>query len=654
MSFFIVDNMIHRGYHPLKKPTVFTVSGVKKRLSIKSIVFKIRIPDETIKGYLKIILTSSEQTVTLSKKLNNLRDDKILKFNLDKFNAYGDFSVRVVPEYRDPSKYIDFACNETGLCLKIGSDNPIKDIFNIRPLISIITPLYRTPIKYLKETVRSVKRQSYDNWELCLVDDGSNDLELLNYLDTLKNDNRIKVKINKKNKGISLASNEGIKLANGKYICFLDHDDMLDSDALYEVIKAINDKPDLKFIYTDENKVDVNGRYYDFFHKPDWSYDMILSQNYTCHLSVYLKSVIDNIGGFDDKYKGSQDHDLVLKVSENIDEADIHHIPKVLYHWRCHPESTASGIGAKLYTHGAALNAIKDHLKRRKIEATVYPSAPLGSGFNVNYLNNRNKTIQIVVLTRNNPDYLECCIRTVLQSSYEKFYVVIVDHLNTDKKSVSLLKEFRKHPKVSVIQYKDEFNFSRMNNYAVDGKSDAYLFLNDDTEIITKDWIEQLVQHIGLNGVAVSGAKLLYPDGKLQHAGVIMGLGGVAGHSHKYFPNTHNGYFGRPHLIQNLSGVTGACLLIDRVVFEEVGCFEEDLPRAFNDVDLCLKVRSKGYKIVYNPNACLYHFESVSRKRDPEEIRWVSYIRNKWKDLVHYKDPYYNINLKGENFSLKN
>jgi len=549
--------------------------------------------------------------------------------------------------------------NGIGPCIVANGDVCREIELEHTPLISVVTPVFASDLNFLKETVKSVLDQIYTEWELCIVDDGTNNTELIQYLHSLK-DPKIKIKVNRKNRGISEATNIAIGMATGEYVCFLDHDDLLTRDALLEVVTVINKSPEVKFIYSDEDKVTGEGELVEPFYKPDWSYNLLLSQNYTCHLSTYSTSILRQLGGVRRGFEGSQDYDLVLRYIEVIKESEIAHIPRVLYHWRRHEHSTASGVTIKPYAHINALRAISDHLKRKnEIGALVTVGRYLGTN-HVEYVLDRDIPVNIIIPTRDNPVYLKTCCFSILQSTYRNYSVTIVDNGSKKNETKKLLKELCERPNFMVLSYNKPFNYSAINNYAVKKGFPArlLLFLNDDTEVITKDWMEQLIQHVGRNGVAVAGAKLLYSNGTLQHAGVIIGIGGVAGHSHKRVPDALPGYFSRPHIIHNVSAVTGACMMVDTKVFMEVGGFEEKLPKAFNDIDLCLKIRARGYKIVYNPYACLFHHESVSRGLDnyaeAEFAKAIYFMQKKW-DCKNFKDPYYNSNLTlvDENFSYK-
>lgn len=593
--------------------------------------------------------------------LEQIIDNVPLRFTLNKkIRVLKALEVHINIEYSSQDK-IAIWTNSAGPSMKVHGE--YKCTYNLKktPIISIITPVYDVELGYFKEAVDSVLSQYYKKWEWCIVDDGSSNKDLKKYLKTL-NDPRIKLKINRKNRGISAASNEALKMASGEYIALLDHDDVLTTDALLQFVDLVNKTDDVKMAYTDEDKISENGELFQPFYKPDWSYEMFLSQMYTCHLSFFERKLVDELGGFDSYYDGSQDYDMTLRVIEKIDASQIYHITKVCYHWRSHRSSTAYDISTKPFAHNATIKALKAHVKRAGKKAIVTSgSFPHTYSIDWEVSSTPLLPIEIIIPSKDNISYLKPCIESLLQSTYSNFIVTVVDNGSQDIGTLRYLKELE-NQKVNVLRYNKPFNYSAINNFAVETSGlmgpPILLFLNDDVEVITPDWLEKMVQHYHRQENAVVGAQLLYPNYCIQHAGVIIGIGGVAGHSHKHIPVHSVGYFNRPNIVQNVSAVTGACLMIKRAVFEEIGGFEEKLPRAFNDIDLCLKVRRAGYNIVYTPNAKLFHYESVSRGLDnyKEKIfkEAVDFMQRKWS-CYKYEDPYYNTNLtlQHENFSLK-
>ena len=534
--------------------------------------------------------------------------------------------------------------------------------FAFEPKISIVTPVYNTKEEFLVDMIESVINQTYSNWELCIADGGSKEgyiKEKLLYYS--KKDERIKVEILSENRGISGNSAKALSLASGDFVTLLDHDDMLPPFSLYEVVKVINENPDADFIYSDEDKVSEDGsRRFDPHFKPDWSPDTLRSYNYAIHLSVFKKELIDNVGGFREGYDGSQDYDLILRATEKAKE--IIHIPKILYHWRTHKASTAGGPSAKMYAGDAGKKALEDHLYRLGLDGTVEDGLFLSS-YRVHYDMIDCPKVSIIIANKDYADDLRKCINSIIKkSSYKNFEIIIVENNSSERKTFELYEELKKNDSIKIINWERPFNYAAVNNYAVNySAGDILLFLNNDMEVINSDWLEAMVEHIQRRDVGAVGAKLYYPDDTIQHGGVIIGIGGVAGHAQKYFKRNDFGYFGRLKITQNLSAVTGACLMIRKDVFSEVGGFDERYILAFNDVDLCLKIRQKGYFIIWTPYAELYHYESKTRgfednvekqKRFKEEIDLCLEI---WSNFLEKGDPYYNPNLtlEKEDFSIR-
>lgn len=539
--------------------------------------------------------------------------------------------------------------------------------FKYSPKISIITPVYNVDKNLLEKAIISVINQVYENWELCLVDDASTKPHIRYILEKYeKKDSRIKVKFLEENGGISNASNEALSIATGEFAGFLDHDDELSINALFEVIKLLNEHLDADMIYSDEDHIKSNGKFIDPNFKPDWSPDLFLSSMYTCHFGVYRRQLIDDVGGFRKGFEGSQDYDLVLRLTEKTDR--IYHIPLILYHWRKTPGSTANRYQSKGYADINARRALEDALKRRNIKGDILPGRFPGL-FNVRREIIGNPSVSIIIPTKDNVDMLKKCIESIRKrTDYENYEIIIIDNNSKDPHTIEYLESVSKTHSVRVLRYENPFNFSAINNHAAKNSHSEYiLFLNNDTEVITSVWLSAMLEHAQRNEVGAVGCKLLYPDKTIQHAGIILGIRGekgipgVAGHSHKHLPNEARGYFHRPHMIQNLSAVTAACMMIRKGIFEEAGGFDEKLALAFNDVDLCLNLRKKGYLIVYTPCAELYHHESLSRgyENSPDKIMRFSeefrYMREKWGQLIDQGDPYYNPNLslEYEDFRIK-
>lgn len=533
-----------------------------------------------------------------------------------------------------------------------------------RPKISIITPVWNTEERWLRRAIESVLSQVYDNWELCIAEGRSEGPHVREVLEEYEAANpRILVKFLPENRGIAGNSNEALSMATGDFVAFLDHDDELAPFALYEVVKLLNENPNLDYVYSDEDKIDETGARHDPFFKPDWSPDMFLSCNYLCHLSVIRKRLVDEVGGFRSEYDGSQDYDLFLRVTERIGDDGIGHIPKILYHWRTVPESTASSHEAKSYAYQGAIKSLEDAMMRREIGIeNISMGICLGVDYRITYKIIDEPKISIIIPTRDNVNTLRKCVNSIIAKTlYDNYEIILIDNQSVKEETFNYYKTLD-GSFIKILQFDEVFNYSKLNNFAVSNSSSEFLvFLNNDVEIISERWIVAMLEHAQTRTVGAVGAKLLYPNGSIQHAGVIIGLGGVAGHAHKCFPANNPGYFCRIQMVQNFSAVTAACMMTKKSLFEEVGGFDEkNLAIAFNDIDYCLKLRQKGYRIVYTPYAELYHHESLSRgyedtpekqKRFQEE---VSFMRKKWGDLLD-KDPYYNPNLTrdSEDFSIR-
>lgn len=622
--------------------------------SITSAIDKI-FPDSTIRGEFRRIIVYSVRTITNEGIRSYLRHISV-KIKRREFKIVDKRSENI--EDRNVQLRLWIAKNEPSSAMLIQYKKDIKN-FRYKPKISIITPVYNPDVSWIKAAVESVIKQTYENWELCIAD-ASTEKDVIKYLkDCAKKDSRIKIKFLTENKGIAGNSNEALYLATGEYIGLLDHDDEIAPDALYEVVKYLQCN-DVDMIYSDEDKIDINGNRKDAFFKPDWSPDTFLSCMYTCHFGVYKKKIIDEIGGFRPGYDGSQDYDLVLRFIEKT--KNIHHIPKILYHWRMVPGSAAATVDAKSYAYVAAKKSLTDYIRRNNISGEILDGFWTGS-YRLKRELSRKYFVSIIIPTRDNVDILKRCIESIFKkTSYDNYEIIIVDNDSIEKETHDYFKLLRKIDNIKILDYPKEFNFSSINNFAAkNANGDMILFLNNDTEIISEEWIVAMLEHAQRSDVGIVGCKLLYPDKTVQHAGVILGLGDLAGHSHINFSDVHHGYFGRINITQNLSAVTAACMMMRKDVFEEIGGFDENIAIAFNDVDLCIKVREKGYLIVYTPYAELYHHESASRgyedtpekqKRFLEEIK---YLREKWGNIIDVGDPYYNPNLtlsKGD-FSIR-
>lgn len=530
-----------------------------------------------------------------------------------------------------------------------------------QPLVSIIVPVYNAPESFLRQAIESVIEQVYENWELCLADDCSTNLNIRLILEeyALK-DERIKVTFRAENGHICQTSNSALELATGEYIALLDHDDLLPPHALATVVELLNQHPKADFIYSDEDKVDADNIHKDPFFKPDWCPDSFLARMYTCHLGIYRRSLVEQIGGFREGFEGSQDYDLVLRITEKTE--NIYHIPDVLYHWRIHLQSTAADSNVKPYAVNAAQNAIAEALERRD-EAAIVTPAKFPGVYTVRYKIRKTSLVSIIIPTKDLADALEVCLKSIFsKTTYPDYEVIVIDNGSREAKTFKCFDYWQQQEsdRFKVYKYDVPFNYSQINNYAVTkAEGDYLLFLNNDTEIITPDWIEGMVEQAQRLSIGAVGCLLLYPDNTIQHAGVVLGIGGVAGHSHKHLPLNQPGYISQAVSVNNYSAVTAACLMCRRSVFEEVGGFEEELAIAFNDVDFCLKIISHGYRNIYLPHVMLYHYESKSRGYEntpAKQARFageIKYMKQKWQKLCD-RDPCYNLNLTKsyEDYSL--
>lgn len=527
-----------------------------------------------------------------------------------------------------------------------------KKKFKIMPKISLIVPMYNTKEKFLKELVDSLIKQTYSNWELCLADGSPKQNEKLKKI--IEKDERIKYQFLNDNKGISGNSNEAIKMATGDYIALLDHDDTLAKYALYEVVKMINKYPEAEFIYSDEDKIDQNGNRSDAYFKPEFAPDTLRCQNYICHFSVFKKELMDKLGGFNAEMDGAQDYDIFLRMSEMLKPEQIKHIPRILYHWRVHKGSTAmENSEAKNYAFDNGIKALEKHLERIGLDGKVSNGAIPGI-YRIDYKVKGEPKVSIVIPNKDGKEILKVCLNSVLEkTTYTNYEIVIVENNSETEEIFEYYQELEKNEKIKVVKYpKTGFNYSGIINYGVKNCTGDYVIqLNNDTELLTPNWIEIMLGFCQREDVGAVGVKLYYPDETIQHAGIIVGLGGVAGNRFKSIPKDGHGYFAKESMIENLSAVTAACIMTPKSMYEEVGYMDESLAVAFNDVDFCLKIRQKGYLIVYNPFVEFIHYESKSRGEEntPEKIKRfqgeINTFKERWQDFLDEGDPYYNINL---------
>ena len=523
--------------------------------------------------------------------------------------------------------------------------------FAQKPLISIVIPLYCTPLPYLKELLESVRRQSYENWQLCLAD-GSPDDKAKEFIEKhYGREKRIVYRKLEENGGISVNTNEAVALATGEYLMLCDHDDTLEPDALYEIVKAINDTG-ADVLYTDEDKVSMDGQhYFDPNFKPDFNLFRLRENNYICHIFVVKKSLTDETGLLRSEFDGAQDFDFILRCCEKAQK--ITHIPKVLYHWRCHMDSTAADPSSKAYAYEAGRKAVREHYQRLGIDAKVEMTERPG-WYRSHVKVQGNPLISVIIPNKDHTDDLELCLFSMTRKSTYRNYEILIVENNSEKEET--FEYYRKlpdrYPKARVLTWEKEFNYSAINNFAAkEAKGEYLLFLNNDVELLTPDWMEEMLQNCQQENVAAVGAKLYYPDDTIQHAGVVLGLGGIAGHIMCRASKEDPGYFGRMISVQEISAVTAACMMVKKSVFDAGGGLDETFQVAFNDIDLCMKFRAAGKKIIFTPYAELYHYESKSRGLEdtPEkQFRFdkeVKRFQEKWAQQLEMGDPYYSPNL---------
>ena len=534
--------------------------------------------------------------------------------------------------------------------------------FESKPLISVLMPVFNPNPDWLKEAINSVRNQIYPYWELCIADDCSTDAEIKKILEYYRqNDARIKVIYRTTNGHISAASNSALDLVTGEFVALLDHDDLLPIHALFCVAKTFVNIPDVKLIYSDEDKIDLNGIRQNPYFKCDWNPELFYSQNMVSHLGIYQTALMRKIGGFRKGFEGSQDYDLALRFVELIASNEIFHIPKVLYHWRLNDNSTSVSMDHKSYAINSAINAVNDFFNRTQTKVNVDIIRP--GIYRVHYnLPDTMPHVTIIIPTKNQAKLLRTCIMSILiKTAYTAFDILIIDNGSDEKDLFQFFDELKQDNRIAILRDEQPFNYSALNNSAVSAaKGEFVCLLNNDTEIISPNWLSEMVAIAMQADIGAVGAKLYYPNGKIQHAGVILGSDVTAIHAHQYCPSESLGYFGRAVLLQEMSAVTGACLLVSKKKYIEVGGLDEvNLSVAYNDVDFCLKLKKAGYRNIWNPFAELHHHESVSRNKGNIETKSQRFINEKtfmherWGTALK-QDPAYNPNLSlsSGNFSL--
>ena len=530
------------------------------------------------------------------------------------------------------------------------------------PLISVAVPAYRTPPGFLEQMILSVKEQTYPHWELCIVNASRGEDGMEQVLGRYAGgDERIRVKNLEENLGIAGNTNEALVMARGEFVGLLDHDDLLAPQALFRIAEALTADPQADAVYTDEDKVttDLSEHFQPHF-KPDFNLDLLRSNNYITHFFVVRTRLAREVGGFRKEFDGAQDYDFIFRCTEGAKK--VLHVPEVLYHWRTHKASTADNPASKMYAFEAGKRAIEAHLARCGQEGTVSLRKDLGF-YRVEYPVQGEPLVSILIPNRDQKETLEKCLNSIWEkSTYKNYEILIVENNSSSPEIFNYYREIEKRPGVRILTWKEGFNYSAINNFGEKSAAGDYLlFLNNDVEVINPGWIEELLGNCQRKEVGIVGAKLYYPDDTIQHAGTVIGIGGIAGHAFLNMPRSRTGYLHKASLQMDLSAVTAACMMMKRQVFKQLGGFEERLSVAFNDVDLCLRTVQAGYLVVYNPEVELYHYESKSRGAEDSEEKVrrfqeeIEFMRCRWMDLLKKGDPYYNRNLTLSkwNYSLR-
>lgn len=534
--------------------------------------------------------------------------------------------------------------------------------FKHAPLISIVVPAYRTPEVFLRQMIDSVIAQSYENWELCIANGSPEDEAVQRVLrEYAGKDKRVKYRDLAQNLGIAGNTNAAFEMASGDFVGLLDHDDLLAPNALYEIVSMITEDETVDAVYTDEDKVrtDLSEHFQPHF-KPDFNIDLLRSNNYICHFFAVRRSLMERVGGFRTEFDGAQDYDYIFRCTEQARKTA--HVAEILYHWRVHEASTADNPASKMYAFEAGKRAIEEHLKRCGETGEVTLRKDLGF-YRVKYPVQGSPLVSVLIPNKDQSETLKTCLESLKKTAYPNYEIIIIENNSSEEQTYAYYKELKRDPKVRIVRWEQKgFNYSALNNFGAKFAEGEYLlFLNNDIEAIKSGWMEELLANCQRKNVGIVGAKLYYPDDTVQHAGTIVGLGGIAGHAFINLPRARSGYLHKASLQMDLSAVTAACMMMKRSVFDEIGGFEEQLAVAFNDVDLCLRTVQAGYLVVYNPEAQLYHHESKSRGAEDSEEKVrrfqseIEFMRTRWIQILKNGDPNYNKNLTLSkwNYSLR-
>lgn len=539
-------------------------------------------------------------------------------------------------------------------------------MFEVMPKLSIVIPAYKTPEKYLREMLDSILAQTYGNWQVCVVNgspkgEGATVHKVMEQY--CKKDARFVYQDLEENRKISENTNAAIALADGDYIVLADHDDTIPEHALFEVVKAINEHPDCDVFYSDEDKLDMDGgALFDPHFKPDFNQDLLTSVNYICHLFVVKKDLLNQVGGLRQEFDGAQDYDFIFRCTEAA--TGIYHIPQVLYHWRCHQNSTASNPESKLYAFEAGARAIKAHFERIGVAVEKVEKGIDYGIYHTTFAVDQRELVSVIIPSKDHHQDLDLCMRSMItRATYQNLEFIVVENNSTEPETFAYYEKIQQEfSQVRVVYWEREFNYSAINNFGATFANGKYLlFLNNDTEIIEPRMMEEMLGYCQRDDVGIVGARLLYQDDTIQHAGVVVGFGGIAGHTFIGLHEAENSYFHRAMCAQDYSAVTAACMMTKKSVFDEVGGLTEELAVAFNDIDYCMKVRSCGKLVVYAPYATMYHYESKSRGLEdtPDKVarfnREIKIFAGRWPEILLEGDPYYNPNLtlRKSNFALR-